>query len=143
MADEKWSAFPTGGAIEPNDILVGLRGGVNYQFSAPGSAFVEWAANANAAISATVGNGYILTYAGSSIVTLPTTFAVGSMIGVAGEGGAWTIDIGALTNIEMFGNTYTTSIASANTTDSIVLLATVANTTWVPIYMLTSGFTAS
>jgi hypothetical protein len=33
MADEKWSAFANGGSIIANDTLVGLRAGVNNQFS--------------------------------------------------------------------------------------------------------------
>ncbi len=107
------------------------------------SELITWAANSSSSISAAVNNGYILTSGSATTVTLPTTFAVGSLIGVGGEGAAWTIDIGASTNVKMFGNTYTTSIASSNTTDSIVLLATVANTTWIPIQMLSTGFTVS
>ncbi len=107
------------------------------------SSLLQWAANATSSISAAVNNGYILTSGSATTLTLPTTFAVGTLIGVAGEGAAWTMNIGAATNVKMFGNTYTTSIASANNTDSIVLLATVANTTWIPIQMLSTGFTAS
>lgn len=102
-----------------------------------------WAANASASISAAVNIGYVLTHSGATTVTLPTTFAVGTIIGVVGTSSAWTLDIGASTNVIVFGNTYTTSIASANNTDSIVLIATVANTTWSVLSMVTTGFTAS
>lgn len=34
MADIKWSAFPSGGAIDTGDQLVGLRSGANYRFNA-------------------------------------------------------------------------------------------------------------
>ena len=104
---------------------------------------IAWAVNANSSISAAVGNGYILTSGSATTLTLPTTFAVGSIIGIAGEGAAWTAALGASTNIKAFGNTYATSFASANNTDTLILLATVANTTWVPLSMITTGFTAS
>jgi hypothetical protein len=102
-----------------------------------------WTVNSNSSISAAVNNLYILTSGSATAVTLPTTFAEGSIIGVLGEGAAWTLTIGASTNIKMFGNTYTTSLASANNTDSIVLIATVTNTTWTPIQLLSKGLTAS
>lgn len=102
-----------------------------------------WAANSSSSISAAVNVGYVLTSGSATTITLPTTFAVGTVIGVAGQGAAWTLDIGASTNIKAFGNTYTTSFASANNTDVLVLVATVANTTWVPMMMISTGFTAS
>lgn len=102
-----------------------------------------WAANSNTSISAAIGNGYILTHSGATTVTLPTTFAVGSVIGIVGTSSSWTMNIGAATNIIAFGNTYSTSFASANNTDSIMLVATVANTTWAILSMSTTGFTAS
>lgn len=107
------------------------------------SAPLVWAANSNASISAAVGNGYILTSGSATTVTLPTTFAVGTQIGVAGQGAAWTLALGASTNIKNFGNTYTTSLASTNNTDSVVLLATVANTTWTILHLVSTGLTAS
>ena len=103
----------------------------------------SWAANSGSSISAAVGNGYILTSASPTTVTLPTTFAVGQLIAVAGQGAAWTVALGAATNIKAFGNTYTTSFASTNNTDTLVLVATVANTTWSIESMSTTGFTAS
>lgn len=142
MADIKWSAFPSGGAIQSSDILVGLRSGANYQFTTAGS-IITWAPNSNASITAAVDNGYVLTHSGATTVTLPTTFAIGSIIGLVGTSSSWLLDIGAGTNIIAFGNTYTTSFASANNTDSLVLVATVANTTWAILSMVTTGFTAS
>ena len=102
-----------------------------------------WAANANSSISAAVNNGYILTSGSATTVTLPTTFAVGQQIGIQGEGAAWTLDIGASTNIKSFGNTYTTSLASTNNTDSVVLIGIVANTTWAILSLVSTGLTAS
>jgi hypothetical protein len=102
-----------------------------------------WAANASSTIAAAVGNGYILTSGSATTVTLPTTFAVGQQIGVQGQGAAWTLALGAATNIKQFGNTYTTSLASTNNSDSVVLIATVANTTWSILHQASTGLTAS
>lgn len=102
-----------------------------------------WAINANASISASSGNGYILTSGSPTTISLPTTFAAGDLIGISGFGAAWTANIGAATNVQSFGDTYTTSIASANNTDSIVLIGLVANTTWGILSLVTKGFTAS
>ena len=102
-----------------------------------------WAANASSSFTAAVNNGYILTSGSATTVTLPTTFAVGTIIGVAGQGAAWTLTIGAATNIKAFGNTYTTSMASTNNTDTLVLIATVANTTWGILHLISNGLTAS
>jgi hypothetical protein len=102
-----------------------------------------WAANSNSSISAAVNTGYVLTSGSATTVTLPTTFAVGNIIGVAGQGAAWTVDVGAATNVKAFGNTYTTSLASTNNSDTLVLIGVVANTTWGILSMTSTGLTAS
>jgi hypothetical protein len=103
-----------------------------------------WAANATTTITAAVGNGYITTAAGAVTVNLPTTFAVGTQIGIIGQGaGGWTAVLGASTNIKFCGNTYTTSAASTNISDGIILTASVANTTWAMNILSSTGLTAS
>lgn len=102
-----------------------------------------YSANASTAFTAAVNTGYVLTAASPTTVTLPTTFAVGDRIAIVGQGALWTAAIGAGTNIKVFGNTYTTSLVAANIPDSLVLVATVANTTWSVIDMVSTGFTAS
>ena len=102
-----------------------------------------WAANASSSISAAVNNGYILTSGSPTTVTLPTTFAVGDKIAIAGQGAAWTCAVGASTNIKAFGNTYTTSMASTNTNDTLYLVGIVANTSWAIVSMVSTGLTAS
>ena len=104
---------------------------------------LTWAANASSSISAAVGNGYILTSGSATTVTLPTTFAAGQILGVAGQGAAFTVALGASTNIKAFGNTYTTSFSSTNNSDVLVLIGAVANTTWSILNMTSTGFTAS
>ena len=104
----------------------------------------SWAGNATTTITAAVGNGYITTAAGAVTVNLPTTFAVGTQIGIQGVGaGGWTAALGAATNIKFCGNTYTTSAASTNATDGIILTAIVANTTWSMQILSSTGLTVS
>lgn len=102
-----------------------------------------YSANASSAFTAAVNTGYVLTSASPTTVTLPTTFAVGDRIAIIGQGALWTAALGAATNIKVFGNTYTTSLASANAPDSLVLVGIVANTSWGVIDMVSTGFTAS
>ena len=104
---------------------------------------LTWAANASTSFTAAVNNGYILTAGSTTTVTLPTTFAVGQQIAIQGEGAAWTLNIGASTNVKGFNATYTTSLASANNTDSVVLIATVANTTWSMLSISSTGLNVS
>lgn len=103
----------------------------------------SYSANASTAFTAAVNTGYVLTAASPTTVTLPTTFAVGDRIAIVGQGALWTAALGAGTNIKVFGNTYTTSLAAANAPDSLTLVCTVANTTWSVIDMVSTGFTAS
>lgn len=107
------------------------------------TADIFWAANASSSFTAVVNNGYILTSGSATTVALPTTFAVGALIGVQGQGAAWTATLGASTNVKAFGNTYTTSLASTNNTDNVVLIGLVANTTWGILSMSNAALTAS
>jgi hypothetical protein len=136
-------ATPTAATLTAGSGVTITNAGGSITIAANAADTLLWAANANASISAAVGNGYILTHSGATTVTLPTTFAVGTQIGIIGTSSSWTMDIGAATNIIAFGNTYTTSFASANNTDMIILVGTVANTTWGILSMLSTGFTAS
>ena len=126
-----------------NSDITSLTGLTTPLAPSEGGSNIIWAANSGTSISANTGNGYILTASTATTVTLPTTFAVGAFIGIQGEGASWTLNIGAATNIKSFGNTYTTSFASANNNDLLILIATVANTSWSIFGMITTGFTAS
>lgn len=108
-----------------------------------GTGGINWAANSNATITAAANNGYILTNSGATTVNLPASpLTVGSIIGVAGQNGSFTVNIGASTNIIAFGTVYSTSFASANNSDVLVLLAT-TTTQWNIISMSSKGMTAS
>lgn len=104
---------------------------------------LAWAANAGTTVNAAVGSGYVLTAGTTTVVNLPTTFAVGQQIGVQGQGSSWTAALGAATNIKAFGNTYTTSVASANNSDSVIFIGIVANTSWAMLTISSTGLTAS
>lgn len=135
MADIKWSAFPSGGALIAGDILVGLRSGANIQFTAPifGSDIV----NVTTPTQAMAVNTIYVANDPISLVTftLPATAAFGTIIQVVGNSSnGWIIAQNAGQSINM-GNKTTTvgvggSTASTNQYDQIMFFCVVANTTW-------------
>ena len=135
MADIKWSAYPNVGSIIAGDILVGLRAGVNVQFSAPiyGTQITVVTTPTQAMVSNTI---YIANDVASLVTfTLPTTSAVGDRLSVIGQSAdGWIITQAAGQQIEVsplhttLGATGT--LASSNQYDSIELICIVANTIW-------------
>jgi hypothetical protein len=135
MADIKWSAFPNGGALIAGDIIVGLRAGANFQFTAPifGSDIV----NVTTPTQAMAVNTIYVANDPTSLVTftLPLTAAFGTIIQVVGNSvDGWTIAQNAGQSINM-GNKSTTggvggSTSSTNQYDQITFFCVVANTTW-------------
>lgn len=79
--------------------------------------------------------GYVANNAGLVTLTLPATAAFGTFLYIQGTGaGGWTIAQNAGQSIHI-GNVASTvgaggSVASSNQFDSLILLCTVANTTW-------------
>jgi hypothetical protein len=135
MANIKWSAFPSGGAIEAGDILVGLRAGVNYQLNAPifGSQNVVVSTATQTMAPNTI---YIIDDA-SSLVTLalPATSAVFDRISIVGQSAdGWLVSQAAGQQIQVSPLQTTLgvsgSLASTNQYDSISLICIVANTIW-------------
>ena len=135
MADIEWSAFPNGGALIAGDIIVGLRAGADYQFTAPifGSDIV----NVTTPTQAMVANTIYVANDPTSLVTftLPATAAFGTIIQVVGNSSnGWIIDQNAGQSINV-GNAASTvgvggSVASSNRYDQITFFCVVANTTW-------------
>lgn len=84
--------------------------------------------------SAAVNNGYIISNAGQTTVTLPNTAAEGSVIAVAGKGAAgWVIQAGTGQTVHI-GNQASTvagTITSSNLYDCIELVCVTADTAWV------------
>ena len=135
MADIKWSAFPNDGALQAGDILVGLRSGLNAQFTAPifGSQIVVVVTASQAMASNTI---YIANDVSSLVTfTLPTTSAVGDRLSVVGQSsGGWQINQATGQQIQI-SPSHTTlggggSLASTNQYDSLNLICIVANTIW-------------
>lgn len=94
----------------------------------------DWAAQASSA-TAVVGKGYITTSGSLVTLTLPSTFAVGDTIRVAGTGsGGWKIAQPSGDNIRFLDITTTTGtsgyLASTTNYDAVELVGTVADTTW-------------
>lgn len=135
MADIKWSAFPNVGALQTGDVLVGLRGGINVEFTAPtfGSQIVDVTTPTQAMAVNTI---YVADDPISLVTfTLPATAAFGTIIQVVGNSSnGWTIAQNAGQSINM-GNRTTTvgvggSASSTNRYDQITFICVVANTTW-------------
>jgi hypothetical protein len=86
-----------------------------------------------------VNTAYVATDASAITFTLPTTAALGSVVGVVGQGaGAWTLAPGAGQTIK-FGNVVaSTGIVSTTQYDTIFVVCIVANTTW-SVYSVTGN----
>lgn len=85
--------------------------------------------------TAAVNNGYITNNAALCTVTLPTTASVGQLVQVTGQGaGGWKIAQNASQLIIFNSNVTATGtggfLASSLATDNLMLMCTVANTTW-------------
>lgn len=99
---------------------------------------VQWVNVTGTTQTASVNHGYICNNASLVTITLPTTYAVGTIIRVAGSGaGGWEIAQPDGDNIKFGTSTTTTgtggSLASVNDFDAVELLCIVANTTWAVI----------
>lgn len=105
---------------------------------------IAWSSISGTTQLAAVNHGYYVSNAGATTVTLPDTAAAGSVVRVAGTGaGGWSIVPGAGQDIQIGAADATVSVASTNQWDCIELLCTIANTTWVMLSSVSSGFTYS
>jgi len=86
--------------------------------------------------NAAINKGYVANNAGLVTINLPSTFAFGDRIRIAGSGaGGWTVVANA-GDVINFGSTATIAggnLASTNRYDAVELLAITANTTWVTL----------
>ncbi len=113
----------------PNSLTIAATGG--------GSAGLTWGAVTTDA-AFTVNQGAINTKGATLLtMTLPTTAAVGTQIaiqGTAASTGGWRIAQNTAQNIQAGSMTTTIgtsgSLSSSNVNDGIILVCTVANTTW-------------
>jgi hypothetical protein len=116
-------------------VLTGNGSGVLPSWQAPAAGGMVWAANANASITLAINTGYILTHTSLQTCTLPVTAAVGSIIGIVGQGtGLWKIAQNASQYINFAGSVTTTGtggyLSSNNANDCVELICVVANNGW-------------
>jgi hypothetical protein len=86
--------------------------------------------------AAAVNNGYIISNAGQTTVTVPSTAAEGSLIGVAGKGaGGWILamNTGQTCHFGNLASSSAGSLTSTNQWDNVIILCVTANTTFVVI----------
>jgi len=86
--------------------------------------------------AAAVNNGYIISNASQTTVTLPATAAVGSTFAVAGKGAAGWILQANTGQVIHYGSSATTSagsLTSTNQWDSVTIVCVTANTTFAVI----------
>jgi hypothetical protein len=90
--------------------------------------------------AASVGQIYTPTNVALTTITLPATFAYGAIVAVVGQGaGGWSLNPNTGQTIQLAATTATTSIASAEQYDSIMVMGVVANTTWVVMNFCSTG----
>ena len=101
-----------------------------------GSDIFQWTNVTGTTITMSANNGYVSANAGVVTLTLPATSAFGTNLSIVGMGaGGWSIAQTSGQQVHV-GSSATTpgsggSISSTNRYDSINLICTVANTTWV------------
>lgn len=126
--------FIVGGNLQATDIVVGLRGGLNTQFSAASAIFAWTPIAVNTVL---VGNnGYYTTGGGVLLLTLPATCPAGDVIRIAGfESTGWKLVQNSGQQVTL-GDLITTSgalgyLQSTNAGDCIELLCVTANVNFV------------
>lgn len=96
--------------------------------------------------TAAVNTGYINQNAASTVITLPVTAPLSSIVAIQGLGaGGWVLTAGAGQTIQV-GQTATSSggtVSSANNFDAISVICIVANTTWAMMGPVSAGFTTA
>lgn len=128
----KFSQFIFGGALQPGDRVVGLRGGINTQFLAAGLGTLPYVV-LTVAQPLVANTAYSMANAIAAIYTLPLLADAGDIIEISSNTLAtFTIAQNAGQQIQ-FGNLTTTvgvigSIGSLSIGDSVVLQCEVANT---------------
>jgi hypothetical protein len=104
--------------------------------SSTGVGSLVWNDVAGTTQAAAVNNGYIISNAGATTVTLPATAAEGSVFAIAGKGAAgWILQMNT-GQVCHFGSSASSSAGTATSTnqyDSVTIVCVTANTTFVAI----------
>lgn len=131
---------PTGSAAAPSEITLGT--GLSFAGTVLNASSVytplPQTVVSGTSQAAAVNNGYITNNASLVTVTLPSTASVGQLVQVSGQGaGGWKIAQNSGQSIIFNANVTTVgvtgSLASSLTNDNLLLMSTVANTTWLVI----------
>ncbi len=104
--------------------------------SSTGVGSVVWNDVSGTTQAAVVNNGYIISNASQTTVTLPATATEGSVFAIAGKGaGGWILQMntGQTTHIGSSASTSAGTITSTNLYDSLTIVCVTANTTFVAI----------
>lgn len=132
---------PAAAAINSGSGIVVANSSGSITISATGGG-IGWVAQASTPVTAAINTGYIITDASTVTLTLPTTAAVGSVVRVVGQGaGGWILAPGAAQTIKVLTASASTSVASTEQYDCIEVVCVVANTTWVTMSFVSTGFT--
>lgn len=128
-ADPVAAAINSGTGI----LVANGAGSITVSLSGTGPGTVTWNDVPGTTQTAAVNNGYIISNASATTVSIPATVAEGSVFGVAGKGaGGWVMQFNTGQTCH-FGNSPTTSggtLTSTNQWDSVQVLCVTANTTF-------------
>lgn len=112
------------------------NGAGSITIASTGVGSVVWNDVAGTTQTAVVNNGYIISNAGATTVTLPTTAPEGSVFAIAGKGAAgWVLQMaaGQTMHVGSSASSVAGSVTSTNQYDSITLVCVTANVTFVAI----------
>lgn len=120
---------------------ISISNGSNSITISSSSGVTSWQEIAGTTQAAAVNTGYIIGNASQTTVTLPATAAVGSVVAIAGLGAAgFILAPNAGQTIKLQAGSTSVSVTSAEQYDSITVVCVTANTTWVTISAVSTGF---
>jgi hypothetical protein len=124
-------ATPTAATITAGTGISITNGAGTISIASSGVGSLTWNDVSGTSQAATINNGYIISNAGQTTVTLPATAVVGSVFAVQGKGAAgWILKMNT-GQICHFGNAATTSagtLTSTNQWDSVAIVCVTADT---------------
>jgi hypothetical protein len=130
------TATPTAATLTPGTGVSITNGAGSITIASTGVGSLVWNDLSGTTQTAVVNNGYIISNASQTTVTIPATVAEGSVIGVAGKGAAgWILAANTGQTIH-FGSSATSSggsLTSTNQWDNVIVLCVTANTTFTVI----------
>ncbi len=126
-------ATPTAGTITGSGNITVTTGAGTLALSLTGTASFAWNDVSGTSQAAAVNNGYIISNASQTTVTLPATAAEGSVFSVQGKGAAgWILqaNTGQIIHLGSSATTSAGSLTSTNLWDSVSIVCVTANTTF-------------